>query len=30
VPNPLTEAEKKLFEELRRVSKLDPRARLRL
>src|SRR5262245_4351732 len=30
VPNPLTEAEKKLFEELRRVSKLGPRARLRL
>ena len=29
VPNPLTEAEKKLFEELRRVSKFDPRARFR-
>jgi curved DNA-binding protein len=29
VPNPLTEADKKLFEELRRVSKFDPRARFR-
>jgi curved DNA-binding protein len=29
VPNPLTEAEKKLFEELRQVSKFDPRARFR-
>jgi len=28
-PNPLTEAEKELFEELRRVSKFDPRARFR-
>jgi curved DNA-binding protein len=27
VPNPLTDSEKKLFEELRRVSKLNPRAR---
>ena len=29
VPNPLAEADKKLFEELRRVSKFDPRARFR-
>jgi curved DNA-binding protein len=27
VPNPLTDSERKLFEELRRVSKLNPRAR---
>jgi curved DNA-binding protein len=27
VPNPLTEQEKKLFEELRRASRFDPRAR---
>jgi curved DNA-binding protein len=29
VPNPLTDPEKSLFEELRRVSKFDPRARFR-
>jgi len=29
VPTPLTEAEKRLFEELRQVSKFDPRARFR-